>query len=361
MKCKTFILSLLVLNTLLFSCKNEEKEVAQAGFSLTDQMLKTTKAEQVRLEHLKNEMNFYGKIQADNNKMIEVYPVVGGNVTKVYVELGDYVKKGELLATIQSTTVAGFEKDMDDAKNDLLVAQNSLKTNQELFDGKLVAERDVVAAKSNLEKANSQLKRMQQTYSIYNVKKGAIYEVRSPINGFVIEKNINQDMLLRDDRTDNIFDVAEISKVWAMANINETDINQVKMGMKADVVTLSYPDKGFYGNVDKIYNIIDPDTKAMKVRITLDNKDYLLKPEMRANISLSSVENEQMLAIPSIAVIFDKSKNYVMVFHDKSNIETRQVEVFRQVGDVTYLSNSIKEGEKIVTNNQLLIYDALND
>jgi len=282
-------------------------------------------------------------------------------VTKVYVELGDYVKKGQLLASIRSTEVAGYEKDLEDAKNDVIVKKNNYKVIQELFEGKLNAERDVVEAKSEYEKALSQLNRVQETYQIYNMNKGAIYEVRAPMNGFIIEKKINQDMLLRNDRTDNIFDIAEINEVWAVANINESDINNIKVGVDAEVTTLSYPNKIFTGKLDKLFNIIDPETKAMKAIIKLNNPGFILKPEMSATIKLSYNESKQMIAIPSNAVIFDKSKNYVMVFKDRTNIETRQVEVFRQVGGIAYITNGLKNGEKIMTNNQLLVYDALND
>jgi len=236
-----------------------------------------------------------------------------------------------------------------------------LKVAQELFDGKLNTERDVIEAKSNLEKAQSQLHRIQETYKIYNIQKGAIFEVRSPISGFIIQKNINQDMLLRSDRSDNIFDIAEINDVWAIANINETDIASVRFGQKASVTTLSYPDKVFVGKVDKIYNVIDPETKAMKARIKLNNDGFLLKPEMRATIKLSYNENYTLIAVPSDAIVFDKSKSFVMVFKDRNNITTRQVEIARQVGKITYISAGLEEGEKVLTSNQLLVYDALND
>lgn len=359
---KKIIPVFLLAALLAASCKNKQKpDDVQKGFVLSDKMLSTTQTAVAALEPLRNELSFYGKITADNNKMIEVFPVVGGNVTKVYVELGDYVKKGQLLATIQSTEVAGFEKDLDDARNDVLVARNNLKVTQEMYEGKLNADRDVVEAKSQLDKAESQLHRIQETYKIYNIRSGATYEVRSPISGFVIQKSINDDMLLRSDKTDNIFDIAEIDDVWAIANVNESDINQVKLGIDASVTTLSYPDKVFSGKVDKIFNVIDPVTKAMNVRIKLNNTDYLLKPEMRANILMSYAENQQMIAVPSDAVIFDKSKNFVMIFKDRHNIETRQVEVFRQVGKTTYIHSGLQAGEKVMTTNQLLVYDALND
>ncbi|WP_289659350.1 efflux RND transporter periplasmic adaptor subunit [Flavobacterium panacagri] len=358
----TLFIGIAIISLSLASCKKEiENPETNTSFVLSDAMLKTTTTADAQTQPLKNELSFYGKITADNNKMIDVYPLVGGNVMKVNVELGDYVKKGQVLATIKSTDVADFEKQSIDAKSDLLVAKNNLKVAQELFDGKLNSESDVLQAKSEVNKAQSQLSKIQETYKIYNIKAGSIYEVTAPISGFIIQKSINQDMLLRNDRSENIFDIAEISEVWAMANINEIDINKVKLGTSASVTTLSYPDKTFHGKVDKIYNVIDPETKAMQARIKLNNPDYMLKPDMNANIKLSFNENQSMIAVPSKAIVFDKSKNFVVVFKDRNNIETRQVEVYRVVGDTTYLSSGLKENEKVITNNQLFIYGALNN
>ncbi|GGF29719.1 efflux RND transporter periplasmic adaptor subunit [Flavobacterium limi] len=356
------IIGIAIVSLSIAGCKKEvENPQINTSFALSDNMLKTTTTAVAQTQPVTNELSFYGKITADNNKMIDVYPLVGGNVIKVNVELGDYVKKGQVLATIKSTDIADFEKQSLDAKSDLLVAKNNLKVAQELFDGKLNSESDVLQAKSEVNKAQSQLSKVQETYKIYNIKAGSIYEVTAPISGFVIQKSINQDMLLRSDRSENIFDIAEISEVWAMANINEIDINKVKLGIDADVTTLSYPDKVFKGKVDKIFNVIDPETKAMQARVKLQNPGFLLKPDMNANIKLSFKEDKSMIAIPSDAIVFDKSKNFVMIFKDRNNIETRQVEVYRVVGKTTYISGGLKENEKVITNNQLFIYRALNE
>ena len=193
-------------------------------------------------------------------------------------------------------------------------------------------------------------------YNLYSFRK--LRKVKLYLNTwFAITKIVLPNRV----KNENIFDIAEISEVWALANINETDINQVKMGIDAAVTTLSYPDKVFKGKVDKIFNVIDPETKAMQARIKLQNPGFLLKPDMNANIKLSYSENETMIAIPSNAIVFDKSKNFVMIFKDRHNIETRQVEVYRVVGDTTYISSGLKENEKVITNNQLFIYRALND
>jgi membrane fusion protein, heavy metal efflux system len=250
---------------------------------------------------------------------------------------------------------------LNDAKNDVVVAKNNLKATQELYEGKLNTERDVLTAKSELDKAQSQLSRVQETYRIYSLKADAVYEVRSPISGFILQKEINQDMLLRSDHTNNIFDIAQIDEVWALANVSETDIQEVGLGFDADVTTMSYPDKIFHGKIDKIYNIIDPETKAMTVRIKLQNPEFLLKPDMKASVKISYKQKDQMIAVPSSSVIFDKSQYYVMVYKDRFNIETHKVDVYRQLSDVTYIKSGLKVGDSVITHNQLLIYDALND
>lgn len=345
----------------LVSCSKKEETEKKEAFQITDVMFKSTKFAIVTPQQLRNELRFFGKISADKNKMIEVYPVVGGNVEKVYVELGDYVKKGQIMATIRSTEAAGYEKDLQDARSQVLVAKNALRVAQEMFEGKLVTEKEVLQAKSDLSVAQSQLNRMQQTYKIYNLKPGSIYQVVAPISGYVIQKNINQDMQLRSDRTDNIFDVADTNDVWAIANVNESDINQVGLGMDASVSTLSNPDKKFSGKVDKIFKVIDPETNAMNIRVVLNNSASLLVPESKATINVSYKENKSMLAIPAAALIFDNNKNYVMVYKSRTQLDTRPVEVFRQVGDVAYIASGLKEGETVITQNQLYFYDALND
>jgi cobalt-zinc-cadmium efflux system membrane fusion protein len=347
----------------LLSCQshNSNSSNDSKAFVLSDTMLRTTTFAKVAKEPLKSELEFYGEITADKNKLIEIFPVVGGSVTKVYVELGDYVKKGQLLATIRSTEVAGFEKELNDAQSDLVVCKNNLKTAQEMYEGKLNTEREVLTAKSEMEKAQSQLNRVQETYKIYSLKPNAVYEVRSPLTGFILQKDINEGVLLRNDHTNNIFDIAQIDEVWAIANVSEADIQQIELGYDAEVSTFSYQGKVFNGKIDKIFNIIDPDTKSMQVRIRLSNADFLLKPQMKATVKISNMQKETMLAVPSSAVIFDKSHYFVMTYKDPSHIETRRIEVFRQAGGMTYISSGLKEGENVITHNQLLVYDALND
>ncbi len=351
-----------LLTLTLVGCKHSQIDTeTNKTFVLSDTMMQRIEITKAANKPIELQLKLAGKIVADENKLVEIFPLVGGNVAELNAELGDYVHKGKVLAVIKSGEVADFERQLIDAQSDLLVAQKNLRVTEDLFESKLASERDVLGAKNEVNKTNAELSRIKEIFSIYGIDKKAEYQVKAPISGFIIEKKINRDMQLRSDKSDNIFTIAEINDVWVNANVYESDIAKIKANMTAEIKTLSYPDSTFHGHVDKIYNILDPQTKTMKVRIKLKNANYMLKPEMNATITLYYSEGGSMLAVPSRSVIFDKSKTYLMIFKDKYNIETREVEVYKQVDDVTYIKKGLEVGEQIISKNQLLIYDALND
>lgn len=359
---KKFIIPVFVIVSLWSCSKKEEQKTPKAkGFEMSNTMLQSITTTKAELRNIEDTYSFYGKIAADANSYIDVYPLVGGNVLSVNVELGDYVKKGQVLATIRSTELAEVQKDVSDAKTDLLVAQNNLRVAKEMYEGKLNTERDISEAKSQLQKAQDQMQRASAVSTVYNVKKGNIYSVLAPINGYIVHKDINKDMQLRSDRSENIFDVANTANVWAIMNVNESDIDKISLGMSAQVSTLSYPDKVFDGKIDKIFKIIDPETNAMQARVVLNNANGLLIPESKATIKVSRSENKTALTVPSKAVIFDDNRSFVVVFKSRTDVKIKEVKVLKQFGNVTYISEGLNEGEQVITNNQLLIYRSLNN
>jgi cobalt-zinc-cadmium efflux system membrane fusion protein len=349
-----------IFSIALAGCRHKEVVEEKTGFTITPTMLEESRFDTVKIRPVRNEIKLFGKIAADNNRLAHVFPIVSGSVLKIYVELGDQVKQGQILATVRSSEVAEYERERMDALNDLALAEKNLQVAKDLLAGKLASEKDVLASERELEKAKSELKRINEIYAIYNLQSGALYNITAPISGFIIEKNINQNELIRSDEGDNVFSIAQIDEVWVLANVNESEIGLINPGVDAEILTISYPDRTFTGKVDRTFNILDPSTKAMKVRIRMPNADHALKPEMSATVKLKYDEKFSLASVASSAVVFDKSKYWVMVFKDKDHIETRQVEVFRDLGGITYLTG-LEPGERVFVKNQLLIYDAIND
>lgn len=339
-----------------------EGDNASAKFTLSDTMMARCAFDVAKMETVKNEIRLYGKISADNDKLAQVYPIVGGSVVKLNTELGDYVKAGQVLAVIRSSEVAEIQREKLNAMTEVAQAERTLKLNQDLFANKINAARDVTMAEKELELAKAELNRVNEVFNIYNLKgEGSLYNIVAPISGFILNKDITQNEVLRSDRGEAIFTIAQIDEVWALANVNESDLPYVKVGYEAVVNTISYPDQSFKGRVDKLFNAFDPETKAMKLLVRVPNPGLLLKPEMNATVNLLFDENRQMVAVPTSAIIFDKNKNWVMVYKDRSNIETRQVEVHSQLAGVAYISSGLNASEKVFSKGGLLVYDALND
>jgi len=343
-------------------CKHTQAEdTDKETFVLSDTMLQSIHIDTAAVKPVQSDLRLSGKVAPDVGKVLKVYPLVSGYVKDIKVQLGDYVQKGQILAVIQSGEIADYEKQMSQAQTDLAVAEKGLKVAQDLYSSQLSTEKDVVNAQGEVDKARADVNRLNDLFKIYRRGSGSTYLVTAPISGYIIEKNINNNMEIRSDNNQNIFTVSELNDVWVLANVFETDIARVKEGYDADIVTISYPDTVFHGKVDKIYNFLDPATKTMQIRIKLDNKDLHLKPEMFATVTLHYNEGDQRIAVPSSALIFDRSKSYVLVFKDKYNIQVREVEPYKTSGSLAYLNKGLNAGEKVISRNQLLIYNALND
>jgi len=356
-----FLFLLTGLSVSLCSCKEAPLDENAKAFSMSDTMMSRCRFCAAKYEDVKNEVRFFGKLEADNNKTAQVFSPVGGVVKSINVGLGDYVKQGQLLATIQSSQVTNYEKERMDAVNEVAIAEKNLQVAKELFAGKLIAEKDLKLAEVALEKARTNLSKINEIYSIYHFRKGSIFPVAAPISGFVISKKINSNELLRPDEEEPLFSIANTETIWAVAYVNESNISQIRENYEVSVNTLAFPDITYKGKIEKIYNVIDATTKSMKFRAPIANTDFKLKPDMNCTVSVHYSEDRQMITVPSSAVIFDKNKYWVMVFKDRNNIETRQVEVYRQSGSKTYIQSGLEENETVICENGLLIYDALND
>jgi cobalt-zinc-cadmium efflux system membrane fusion protein len=325
-------------------------------------LFKTITLDTVKTERVLGELSLSGKISFNEVKVVKVYPLASGNVQEVKVTVGDYVNAGQLLALIRSADVAGILSDAVTAKNDLAISKKNLQVTEDLYKSGLASEKDYLTAQNDFGKAQAVVNKSNEILKIYASPEGNLsgYYIKAPISGFVVEKKISEGMEIRSDASDNIFTISDLKDVWVMANVYETDIAKIKLGYDADVTALSYGDKIFKGKIDKIFNVLNPETKVMNVRVVLNNPEYLLKPGMFARTIIHYSEDQKMLSVPSAAVIFDNNKNWVVRYHDKCNFELLPINIYKQLNDRTYIKESlIRENDRIVTKHGLFIYNAL--
>ena len=354
---------LIIILTLSFiagctSRSSTEPPKTSSRFCISDDLMSQITMDTVSYRPVVQEFNLIGKVTYDQDKVVKLYPMASGNVMEVKVSLGDYVKKGEVLAVVRSTEIAGVENDIVSARANLAVSEKNLAASEDMFKSGMISGKEYTAAVKETEKARSELKKGKTVLSIYGGS-NSNFIVKSPIAGYIVEKLVNPNMQIRPDNSSNLFTISDLKRVWVLANVYETDISNIKVGEKVTVTTLSYPDKQFEGQIDKIYNVLDPDNKTMKVRIQLDNKENLLKPEMFANVIVNQINGISMLSVPSNCVVFDRNKNWVIVYKGKCDVQARPVEIVKSTRKLTYIKSGVKSGEKVITTMQLLIYNAL--
>jgi membrane fusion protein, heavy metal efflux system len=351
--------------TLLTACSKKEaeapKEEQKQQFVMSDQMYNESTFTNATEEFAQNEIRLFGKVSAENNNISQVFPAVGGSVIKINVELGDFVQQGQLLASVRSTEIAGYQSETSDAEANVSIAERNFQSVKDMYEGKLASEKELVMAQKELDKAKAERNRMAEVNQIYKLKSGSVYNMYAPISGYIVSKDISPNEMLSANRDEAVFTVAKLDNVWILANVNESDLGKIKVGQDASIHTIAYPDKDIKGKIDKIFNVIDPDTRAAKALIKVPNTDVTLKPEMNATVKVHFPDDKQYVTVPSAAVVFDNNKNYVMVFNAKNNIETREVTIYRALDDKTYISAGLKAGEKVIVKGNLLIYDAIND
>ncbi len=359
-----YILTVFICVCLMTACSDKKETVDNNSnngkFKVTDSLINSLVIDTIQSADAISQLSLSGKVTPDEDKMAKIFPLVSGIANDVHVQLGDVVKAGQLLANMKSMEMAGYTKDVIAAGADIKNAKRNLSATEDLYKSGMASQKEYDEAKSNYDKALAEQKRVA---SITAINRGAAdnYILRSPISGFVVEKNLTNNMQVRADNSQNLFTIADLSTVWVMVNIYESEIAKIKIGDNVKVTTLSFPDKVFAGKIDKIYNMLDPENKVMYARIKISNPEFLLKPEMFATIEISSVAGETLPCVNTNALVFDDDRYYVLVVESNNKIRIQPVDIAKKIENRAYISKGIQPGDKVILSRQLFLYESLKE
>lgn len=353
----------ILITAMLGACSGKETPTAteQPSLCLTDSLLKIVSVDTVRVCEVIDELTLNGRVTFNQDQVAHVYPMFGGAVTELKAEIGDYVHKGQVLAVIRSGEVADYEKQLKEAEQQLQLARRNLNATQDMYASGMSSDKDVLQAKQELAIAEAEQKRINNIFSINHFAGNSYYQLKSPVAGFIVDKKISRDMQLRPDQSDELFTVSGLSDVWVMADVYESDISKVAEGASVRITTLAYPDKEFTGTIDKVYHLLNDESKTMSVRIKLQNQDYMLKPGMFTNVSVKcKADGTSMPRIDAHALVFEGGKNYVVTVLPDQRLQRKEVDVYKQLSKECYVRAGLSEGDRVLNNNVLLVYNALS-
>jgi len=357
---KNTIISLLFMVLIINACsrKNKESDLQTPSNAITDSLIATLKTAAVELSDVTNEIKLNGIIEPDETKEANVFALVSGKITNVNAELGDYVTKGKVLATLKSAEIAGATNDISVATANVNNAKKNLEAQEELYKGNLITSHELVSAQMEYKKALSEYNKSKQVASITGGS-NETYTLRAPLSGYIINKNITSGTEVRADNNSALFSIADLSSVWVIASVYESDINSVRIGDTVSITTLANTGKKFKGVIEKIYNVLDPSNRTMKVRVSLKNPNNELKPGMFASVLVKGRATGQMTSIPSGAVVINNSKYYVVLKKDQHTLEPAEVKIMKRIDQKTFVSD-LNAGQEVVTTAQVFLFEALN-
>ncbi|WP_299290782.1 efflux RND transporter periplasmic adaptor subunit [uncultured Mucilaginibacter sp.] len=356
---KTVTVCCVLLN--LFSCKPKETTSdARAPYVIPDSLLRTLTIDTVKTSNIVDVLKFNGIVDFNTNNVVNVFPLVSGNVQNVNVMPGDYVHAGQTLGIIKSAEVANYNSALVDAEASVRLTARQLSQQKDLYKSGLASQVDITNAESAYQQAVAARTAAQKILSINGNNPNGEYVIKAPIEGFVVQKNVTNGMAIRTDNSTGLFTISDLKNVWVQANVYEENIGKVHQGDPVDVTTISYPDKVFKGNINEIMNVIDPTTKVMKMRVVLNNPGYLLKPQMFTTVSVNNNENKQAISVSSHALVFDHSQYYVVIVKGEKDVQIRSVDIISTNGNTAYIKSGLAPGERVITSNAILIYGSLN-
>jgi cobalt-zinc-cadmium efflux system membrane fusion protein len=373
MRIKAGVLTAAATFALLAGCSPDPDSNAQAG-STTPQDVTLTAAQRgnihlttVAASHFHKTIQAVGAVDFDNDQSTSVLAPFSGPVSRLLVSPGDHVQKGAALATVDSpdfaAAVGTYRKALATERTDKKLAD----MDKDLLAHKGVAEREEAQAQTDAANAHADSEAALQGLVALGVEPRTIATIRSgrapshvegviraPIAGTVVEKLITPGQFLQAGTTP-CFTVANLSRVWVLAQISSTDQSSVRVGDKAEVQT-GIDGKTLTGTVSNISSLVNPDTRSVVARVVIDNPGEYLRKQMYVGVSLHDGQDSAGLLVPVSAVLHDdENLPFVYVAKRGGSFARRHVTLGYRAGAQYDVADGLKPGDKVVADGALFI------
>ncbi len=329
--------------------EGEESSGGPAGTVKIDPVVEQNigvRTSMARVMKLGRVIHAYGRIAYDEEALYSVYPRFKGWIDKVYVSrTGDVIKKGDLLASIYSPELVSTEKEY-------LLAIESRKGLEKAAIDIIRQDADalIVSARKRLELfgiSEEEISRLEKTGRVMTN-----LAIRSEVSGTVVKVNARKGQAV--STTTRLYSIADLSTVWVLADVFESDLPWIKAG---DEATVSFPagaGKAIKGRIEFIYPFVDPRTRTVKVRMACKNPGGTLRPEMFVNVSITAGPRKA-LAVPSEAIIRSGEREIVFIRTAPGRYEPREVTTGVEARGMVEILQGLDPMEEVVTSAQFLI------
>jgi membrane fusion protein, heavy metal efflux system len=329
----------------------------------------TLTVEPVQQRVFQSERVTEGKIAVDEDRSTPIFSPYAGRVLKLFVKPGDIVTVGQPLFTVQAADMVQAQNDfisaataLNKARSALNLAQIIDKRQRLLYEGKAVPLKEVQNARAALDAAENDVRSaevaLEATRNRLRILGKTDQEITAPIAGTIVQRKVGPGQYVGSGSADPVFIIGDLSTVWVVAFIRETEAPMVHVGQAIYFTVLAYPDRPFPANISYVAAAFDPAIRRLLVRATVNNTAGLLKPEMFASVKILTGEGDNAVAVPRDAIIYEGEAARVWVVRDKDNekvIELRRIKVGLANGNTVEVLKGLAPGDRVITRGGLFI------
>lgn len=298
------------------------------------------------------------RIAYNEDTTVRFFAPVAGRVTQIHVQIGDTVKPGQALMTLDAPDLGAALADQAKAKAESTQKQSALHRARTLFEGEAISRRELETAESEASQALAEAQRANLRVSNFTrgvAVNGQSLVLRSPISGVVSERSATPGLEVRPEADKALLVVANLRQLRVTIDLPEKDLDKIAIGQRLKIEANAYQDRSFDGQVERISPVVDPATRRIQVRSTVDNEDGALKPEMYVRVHLLADSHHEAVRIPISALLIEGLKNHVFIEKEPGALEKREIEVDLQTREFAYVSKGVTGGERIVSAGALLL------
>lgn len=298
-----------------------------------------------------------GEIRFNEDRTAHVVPRVAGIAESVPANLGQNVKKGQLLAVLSSAAVSEQRSELLAASKRLELARTTYAREKQLWEEKVSAEQDYLQARQALREAEIAVSNAQQKLAATGAGAGGgagglnRFELRAPFDGVIVEKHLSVGEAVQD--TTQVFTISDLRSVWAEMRVAAPDLPAVRVGEKATVRATAF-DSSATGEVAYVGALIGQDTRTAPARITLPNPDGVWRPGLFVNVELTASSRQAPLAVATQAL--QKMEQQTVVFVPvQGGFRAQPVRVGRSDGKATEVLEGLKPGQSYVAEGSFML------
>jgi cobalt-zinc-cadmium efflux system membrane fusion protein len=345
-----------------FSAKASSSATPQL-FNIPQDQMSHVQVVTVKPTTLTRVLRLTGAVAYNAFNTTPVITQVGGPVSRILVVPGQHVRAGEAMLNVSSPDYSQLLDAYLKAADSFRLADKNYARAQDLYQHHAIAERDLEQAESDRNQAQADLNAAEQGMKILGIKNpgdlakapsSAEIPVLAPIAGEVVERLVSPGQVVQGGQT-QAFTISDLSTVWVLANVYQSDLAYVRSGDDVAVETSAYPGS-FHGRISYVSPSLDPNTRTLQVRIVVDNPGEKLKKDMYCTVTVTAGTMTNILAVPDASILRDDNNQpFVYVAVGANQFGRRDVDVGQSQDGQTQILKGISIGERVVGAGSLFL------